>query len=515
MLANHCRPLGIDAGCVRAVARKVVHLVGQKDHYQVEASRSAACNELQRHTQSETHKGTKNTIETYKGCIKRFCLWGNDVMGGTEGLLPLSRHVVVRFLEEESKRRLPMLKPRPPHALKPKTSGGQQATAPSRGLDDHSSDNGGSESSGSGTEIYVVGGAERPSAPKRQRTAAGTSPSAPGGSPTATLFSASAGPLEIGVEFRGSRVGASSAVGPATSWAESAAAAASPHPPRISSGATPPPPPLLSRGSNGGASSLPARDALLSAPSPPPRASEDAFPSALGQDVPLGRLVGRGVLQNDLNALSKVVALFNLLWHDAKCLCCKRLNVDDYLSAGSYRRTKAILDLRKRDGILKESAAGVAKAVGKRNVSVTDQQRALASKAMLLRQTTELRLSTHLRLNALWILQYALEARGETVRGLTWSDVARRVFDGFFSANGKGLDGLCCYIAATKTTEGLVRNVGALPHVDPWLRPFGALADALVAMFHPPGGDSSEPVFEFSPVFRLNDAELAAAGVQF
>jgi len=83
------------------------------------------------------------------------------------------------------------------------------------------------------------------------------------------------------------------------------------------------------------------------------------------------------VLQNDLNALSKVAKLFNLLWHEAKCLCCKRWNMDNYLSAGSYRPAKAILDRRKRDGILQESAAGVAKAVGKRNVSVTDQQRAL------------------------------------------------------------------------------------------------------------------------------------------
>jgi len=116
--------------------------------------------------------------------------------------------------------------------------------------------------------------------------------------------------------------------------------------------------------------------------------------------------------------------------------------------------------------------------------------------------------------NALWILQYALEARGETVRGLTWSEVARRHFDGMFYANGKGLDVLCCYISATKTTEGLVRNIGALPHMDPWLCPFGALADALVAMFHPPGGDSSEPVFDFAPVFKPNDVELAAAGVQ-
>jgi len=81
-------------------------------------------------------------------------------------------------------------------------------------------------------------------------------------------------------------------------------------------------------------------------------------------------------------------------------------------------------------------------------------------------------------------------------------------------ANGKGLDVLCCYISVTKTTEGLVRNIGALPHLEPRLCPLGALADALVAMFHPPGGDSSEPVFDFAPVFKPNDVELAAAGVE-
>jgi len=70
--------------------------------------------------------------------------------------------------------------------------------------------------------------------------------------------------------------------------------------------------------------------------------------------------------------------------------------MDDYLSAGSYRPAKAVLDRRKPDGILQESAAGVAKAIGKRNVSVTDKQRALTSEGMLLRQTTELQLNAHL-----------------------------------------------------------------------------------------------------------------------
>ena len=202
-----------------------------------------------------------------------------------------------------------------------------------------------------------------------------------------------------------------------------------------------------------------------------PRNASDPNTPHTGENVPVGRLVGQRVLQNDLSALSKVSKLFNLLWHKAKCVCCKRWCMDDFPSAGSYRPAKAILDRRKRDGILQQSAAGVAKAIGKRNVSVTDQQRALTSKGMLLGQTTELQLNAYLRLNALWILQNALEARGETVRGPTWSDIARRLFDGIFSANGKDLDVLCCYISATQTTEGLVRNFGALPHVEPWLCP--------------------------------------------
>lgn len=50
------------------------------------------------------------------------------------------------------------------------------------------------------------------------------------------------------------------------------------------------------------------------------------------------------------------------------------------------------------------------------------------------------------RLNAMWPLQYALEARGEMVRGLTWSDLPRHNFPGMFSASGKDLDLLCSCI---------------------------------------------------------------------
>ncbi|OSX72834.1 hypothetical protein BU14_0401s0005 [Porphyra umbilicalis] len=104
VLNNHCRVLGMDIGCVRAVACQAVHLVGQNNHHQVEVARSAACNDMQRHTHSATHKGTKKTKCTNKGCIKRFCAWGNDVMGGALGLMPLSRHVVVRRTARSARR---------------------------------------------------------------------------------------------------------------------------------------------------------------------------------------------------------------------------------------------------------------------------------------------------------------------------------------------------------------------------------------------------------------------------
>jgi len=43
-----------------------------------------------------------------------------------------------------------------------------------------------------------------------------------------------------------------------------------------------------------------------------------------GEHVPVGLLIGSGVLQNYLNALSKVAKLFNLLGREANCVCCKR-----------------------------------------------------------------------------------------------------------------------------------------------------------------------------------------------
>lgn len=72
---------------------------------------------------------------------------------------------------------------------------------------------------------------------------------------------------------------------------------------------------------------------------------------------------------------------------------------------------------------------------------------------------------------------------------------------------------LYLYISATKATEGVVRNIGSLPHVNPWLYPYGALADALVALLHRPGGDPTHAGVDFAPLFAPDDAALVAAGI--
>lgn len=224
-------------------------------------------------------------------------------------------------------------------------------------------------------------------------------------------------------------------------------------------------------------------------------------------------------MQGHLNALAKVAHLFNLLWRSATCACCAPWRVDEYQSVGSFHAAVSVVGRRKRERMLQENAAGTAKALGKRDLSLSDVQRRVVSQGLLLQPTTALGLHKHAVLNALWILQFALDARGATARDLAWSDLAARVFAGMFGGGGTGPgsagpDVLCAYISATKTSEGVVRCVGALPHVDPWLCPLGAAADALAAFCHRPGADVSRPPVDFSPLFEPDDDQLLEAGVR-
>lgn len=133
---------------------------------------------------------------------------------------------------------------------------------------------------------------------------------------------------------------------------------------------------------------------------------------------------------------------------------------------------------------------------------------------LLLRPTTAREFQRLSRLNAVCAWQFALAARGATARELTWSDMAVNTFPGMLVAGGKDLPVVCVYIAATKTTEGVVRCIGALTLVDEGVCPAGGMADAFCAKCNPPGGGASAPPGSFVPVVAPDDDGLLAAGVR-
>ena len=109
----------------------------------------------------------------------------------------------------------------------------------------------------------------------------------------------------------------------------------------------------------------------------------------------------------------------------------------------------AVVGRRKRDRTLQENAAGVAKAKGKRDPSMTDEQRRAVSIPVLLQAKTALEYHNDARLNTLWLMQYALGSRGATARELTWSDLRVRAFAGMFADAQREVPLLCTYIGAT------------------------------------------------------------------
>jgi len=145
---------------------------------------------------------------------------------------------------------------------------------------------------------------------------------------------------------------------------------------------------------------------------------------------------------------------------------------------------------------------------------VTDEQRRGVAQALLLRPTTAVEFQRLSRLNALYLLLFAMAARGATARDMAWSDIAVNTFPGIITAGGTDQPVLCFYVLATKTTEGVVRCFGALPHVDEWACVAGGVADAFYAMCLRPGAVTSAPPGSFIPVFMPNDEELMAAGVR-
>ena len=169
---------------------------------------------------------------------------------------------------------------------------------------------------------------------------------------------------------------------------------------------------------------------------------------------------------------------------------------------------------------LEATAAGVGKATGARDPALPDDVRLSMVKEMLLGPTRAMDFHAGLELSALFVLAFSLKARGATTRVLTWSDLVIRHFPSMFSAKASRdgsrmpLDVMCTYVFATKTKENTPLCLGSLPHVNPWLCPFGAVADALVAACHRPSEDDGVPPVNSAPDFNPTDESLMESGVE-
>jgi len=249
---------------------------------------------------------------------------------------------------------------------------------------------------------------------------------------------------------------------------------------------------------------------------PPPggaRSARDEGVAAGRSRATRGRQVGPQVLLNAVNALAKISNTFNLLWRHAKCACCEQWWRDEYDSVGSYAPARAVFNQCKREKVLDDHAAGSSKAVGRRDPSVTEEKREEASRRLLLTPTTAAEYQLKSVLAGLFVFTFSLEARGGTARGVTWSDLAVGRFTATLSDLGGPIYVLYTHNTASKTTEDIVHNIGALGRVNAWLCPVGAMADALDATFHSPGMDETRPPVTLSPVFDTTDDELRVGGV--
>lgn len=417
-MANHAIGFGLTLSSLQAVTLQALHLAETGQHDAVAAIASAIKNAWLRHTVSATNSGMKQTMQTYRPCVGRFCRWAEDEYGDGASMMPVSRNMVVAFLEAEKLRRVAGRKRRRDEDDGPDGDGevvpdGDDERHPICTTPPDALSTRGVSGRPSGQQRGP--GPARPTEPP---TGAGNTPGAvPAGTPRATV-----------------------------------------------------------------------------AETPPPR-------------------VGPMVLTNSLNALAKIGSLFNLPWTASSCDCCRRWRVDEFSSAGSFPPAVSVVGQRKREAVLQRQATGSNKAIGKRDAVITDAQRRDVVRELLLCPRTAVQFVLKSLISALFVMTFALEARGATARGLVWSDLALRKFEAMFSAGGQPVDVLCTYITATKTTEGNAHCIGCLPHVDPWLCPFGAVADAAVALCHAPGQDPTVPPTDLQPVLRPNDDELQAAGV--
>ncbi|KAK1864975.1 hypothetical protein I4F81_007511 [Pyropia yezoensis] len=91
-------------------------------------------------------------------------------------------------------------------------------------------------------------------------------------------------------------------------------------------------------------------------------------------------------------------------------------DVEAYDSVGSCEPAKLVVTQSKRQRVLEDNAAGVAKATGQRDPSLPNSQRRTLEERMVLKATTETDVYKSMMLGSLFSMSLFLKARGAKTR---------------------------------------------------------------------------------------------------
>jgi len=489
-IARYAELWGFDKPNLCAVVKQALHLSETKQFATVASIAITAASAWTMHTASATNSGVKSTSVAYAKSVKLFCQFASNPESQQPGgvVLPVNRYVVVTFLRSEQAR--------------PKRTGNQSGIVGDDESDTGSDGerNGGGDANDADDDDNWTGEMQR-----GLGEGGGGGGRVRGASGSAQRGDNSlAGSSQAGKDAHASNRGADGANpmprgGLPGSQLSAADAPTNLHPPSVghsppaaASTFAPPPPRLFTGGTR----------------TPPPPA---AGRNASGVTAPRVRTVGQTVVKMHQSAMAKVGLIFNQLWTACGCVDCARYDVEAYALVGTYNAANLVVSETQRNRTLENTVSGAAKATGLRDPTLPDKERRVLIETLLLSPTTSKRMHKSLLLAALFVLSFSLEARGATTRGLEWSDHAVRQFTAMFGT--AGVDVLCTYVSATKTGEGGAYCLGSIAHIDPWLCPLGAVADALVADCRREGQDLLTPPVSFAPNFNPTDAEMRATGI--
>ena len=399
-LSQYAQIFALSKSNVKAVVMQAVHLAETGQHATVVSTTIKMINTWALHTVSGTTSGVKQTMLDYCASIEHFCNWAATPLSSQPDgvVVPVSRHVVVVFLEFEKERERSTLR-RPPKrrrlAPPPPARGSRDADSARAGVTDGES--GGGESEGrAATRHHSARVARSSAAVSSAQPDATQSPVHPnsavgGGLVVAASRGASLPPPMGTTRPIGQHGQVARGAGPRGSAAD------------------------VNRGGDGGgvggqqgstAEILLGRGAVARS-APVGRRGAPALPRVRGRRASLGGQgvaaetsspangsaetgvagttttattppppnVGHSTLEMHRNTMSKVESVVNALWSQCACGSCSRFGADAYLSVGSCPAANAVVDQCKRERYLEATALGVGTAAGTRDPALPDDVR--------------------------------------------------------------------------------------------------------------------------------------------